>query len=582
MKRLELVLLAAIMFLAGSAMGQQQLKHENSRYVGPEGKLYINMDLPIYLYLSTEKGSNTNHHRLKSRASKYADPLYLDEEGLNTIRSPWRVDPETREVIQPKKDVVFEVYSDSTAPESDADFKVAPEYKGEKEVYYGKNLKIALHSQDQLADVKQIYYSINGSSYKKYNGELAFSSKNGHEYTLKYYAVDNVGNAEKAEKNDFIVDEKPPEPQSEIEGLVVGNNKTNENAKLVINASDNLSGVDHVQYYIDENPFKTYQGPVDVASLSNGMHTLYYNSVDHVENKRQKKQMEFEIDKLPPETDIEIRGDQHEGDHHFISQRARIAILADDKQSEIERTGYGINEKVFSDNYDSPFNIDSKAGLKIIKYASEDVLKNRSATKTKTVYLDKKAPATEIVYNNPKYSIDKFFINKNTTINLHAGDQESGLNRTEYKVDDNSWETYSGGITVDEEGEHTISFRSYDRVNNQEEAKSSSFFVDNTAPEIFVNFSVDATGKKTKEGNEYKAYPRRSKLFFGATDKHCGTQNIYYSVNGGKLEEYATGKNIDIAEQKGLTKSGFYEVEVVAEDKLGNRKTKNIKFFIRQ
>ena len=583
MRRVKLLFLLMVMVAASSAVAQEKLDHEKSKYVGPDGKLFVNLELPVYLYMSTEKGGGGNHQLLESKKTKdYANPMYFDEEGYNTIRSPWCADTAGR-MAKPKKDVVFEVYADGTPPETRSKFDVAPEYLGNQKVYYGKNLQVELKASDELADVKKVYYSVNGSSYEAYKQRLKFSNDPNNKYNLKYYAVDHVGNVEKAGQRTFWVDETPPEPTADIKGLVVGDNKTNENGQLVLDATDNLSGVDQVQYYIDDNPYHPYNKPLTVDHLSNGMHTLHYVCSDNVENKRSKQTMTFEIDKLPPELDIEIQGDQFKGDHHYISPSTQIAIQADDKQSKIKATRYSINHTKLDQTYQSPFTIGSRQGLKKVRYHSEDVLKNVSENQLKTVFLDKQAPTTEISYERPKHTIDQLFINKDTRIKLHSSDQESGVSNIEYKVDDGSWASYSSrGISVKEAGSHQISFRSYDKVNNKEKTKSSSFFVDNKAPKIFAKFSIDATGSKKKDGKSYDVYPPRTRLFFGATDANCGTDQIFYSINEGSLEQYATGQNIDIAERDGLQKGGFYRVKVIAKDKLGNAREKTLKFFIRQ
>ena len=68
-------------------------------------------------------------------------------------------------------------------------------------------------------------------------------------------------------------------------------------------------------------------------------------------------------------------------------------------------------------------------------------------------------------------------------------------------------------------------------VNNQEENKTSRVYVDNTPPEIFINFSLDNIG--TEEN--LPVYPNYVRMFIGATDEKTGTKSIKYSIDGGSM-----------------------------------------------
>ena len=60
-----------------------------------------------------------------------------------------------------------------------------------------------------------------------------------------------------------------------------------------------------------------------------------------------------------------------------------------------------------------------------------------------------------------------------------------------------------------------IVFSSVDMVNNQEENKTSRVYVDNTPPEIFINFSLDNIGTE----DDLPVYPNYVRMFIGATDE---------------------------------------------------------------
>jgi len=75
--------------LSGLASGQKPDQEKPCIYVDAEGKLYINQQLPVYLWISTSPEENAPAYRLTSDSSKsYSNPMYFDTEGRNTIRSP--------------------------------------------------------------------------------------------------------------------------------------------------------------------------------------------------------------------------------------------------------------------------------------------------------------------------------------------------------------------------------------------------------------------------------------------------------------------------------------------------------------
>ncbi|WP_373231221.1 glycoside hydrolase family 9 protein [Cohnella sp.] len=88
------------------------------------------------------------------------------------------------------------------------------------------------------------------------------------------------------------------------------------------------------------------------------------------------------------------------------------------------------------------------------------------------------------------------------TVSLTANDDLSGVAKTEYSLDGGTtWQTYTVPVTLSQDGQYTVSYRSTDNVGNVEAAKTISFNLDSTAPEITVtgvesgtyNDSLDVT-----------------------------------------------------------------------------------------
>ena len=121
-----------------------------------------------------------------------------------------------------------------------------------------------------------------------------------------------------------------------------------------------------------------------------------------------------------------------------------------------------------------------------------------------------------------------------------------------------------------------LSSEARDNVNNKESEKESNCYVDNTAPEIFIKFSIKAIGSK----KGLPVYPNYTRMYVAATDKKVGTETIQYAMDGGSLQLYSSPQTLDASELSRFRKNKKYTVKVVAKDKLGNQSEKTIEFYV--
>jgi len=576
-KKFTLTLLALI-FGVFCINAQTQQNHKKRTYSDAEGNFYINKALPVYLTLSTSPDGKENAHMLKSKqTAKYTNPMYFDTEGMNTIKSPWAVDPETRRTVQPQQHIVFEVYADGKAPHTWSKFYGAPKYYKSGTIYYGKGLNVDLTSKDAVSGVENTYYSIKSRAYQNYSTSIALNKEG--QTNLKYYASDNVGNAENPTSKDFIVDLSNPKTNHSTSQPKLGD-ILSPKAKISLSKSDNLAGVKNTKYFFDGRTALIHSKDISLWSLSDGDHTLTYYSTDNVLNIETKNTYKFYLDKIPPVVEYAIQGDQYFGKYKYISPRTKINLTASDNKAGVESITYLIDysgKTTFSSAYKMP----ERNGIHTATYYATDKVTNKSNNKVLTVYMDNINPTTGIKYGSPQFfARDTLFINKDTKITLFFHDYQSGVKQTEYGVDGKTGNIYSSPITVSKEGHHKINFHTTDRVNNKEQIKESEFFVDNTPPVIYTNFSIKQIGTRSKGGQTYSVYPNYTRLYVGATDTHCGTHRILYSVNGSAFKDYSSPYTLDISEISHFRNKKFYTVVIKTQDKLGNESSKTIEFFV--
>ena len=572
-KLLTITLLGAMSVASLSLVAQEptQPTHENRVYVN-DGNTYIQKSLPLYFNFSITKGG-TQYPLTSKATAKYAEPMYLDTEGINYMRSKWAVDPETGKTIYPQKEVLYELYGDGLAPRTSLAYSGAPIYRSDR-VYYGPGLQFTLTSKDGVSGVENTFYSLGSGSWSNYSGTGNANTEG--ENVLYYYANDNVGNAEKTKSSKFVVDLSAPVSSHAIVGIVYNNNIIAPSTTFDLSKNDNLAGVNRTMYSFDDGSEKRQYGKISVSQLSDGDHTLYYYSVDNVKNSETKNSFQFYLDKIPPVVTIAINGDQHKGKYLYVSNRTTVNLSATDNKAGVHQIYYRMDggERI---DYSSDYKFPDKKGVHTIKYDATDNVENLSPNKYKTVYLDNVAPTTGIKYGNPQFfTRDTLFVNKDTKISLFSTDYESGVQQIQYSTDGGGFQDYSQ-FTLPAEGYHTIKFKTTDNVNNVETEKTSNVFVDNTPPVIYHNFSIEPIGSKSG----LSIYPNYTRLYMGATDDHVGTKTIKYSINDGPLTLYSSSTTLDVSERNRFLKNNIkYTVKVIVEDKLGNSTEQTIEFYV--
>ena len=567
---LSCVVLIVLMSFSSMAQGPAQLSHDKVVYLN-NGNTYVQKSLPLYLMFSTSPGGQT--YDLKSKKSaNYADPMYLDTEGINYIRSKWAVNKETQKTVNPKEEILYELYADGLPPYTYHKFSGAPKYTKGK-VYFGKGLSYSLTSRDAVSGVQKVHHAT-GSSWSDYSAAINMDSEG--EFTLNYYSNDNVGNAEKTRSSTFTVDLTAPSSGHAIVGIVYNSNILAPSTKFSLSKSDASSGVRITRYSFDGGGDRTHTGNISMSGLKDGDHVLYYYSMDNVKNTEEKKTFAFYLDRIPPVVENQVNGDQHKGKYLFVSNRTTISFSATDNKAGVNKIYYRIDGKERFD-YSSNVSVPDVKGLHSFKYDATDNVQNLSPNKYLSVYVDNVSPTSGIRYGRPQFfSRDTLFINKDTKVSLFANDYESGVQKTSYQIDGSGYKEYSQ-FTIPADGFHTINFKTTDKVNNEETEKTSTLFVDNNAPIIYYNFSIQPIGDKGGD----KVYPNYTRLYLGATDDHVGTQTIEYSINGGAWTLYSSATTLDISERNRFLKKKIkYEVKIRTKDMLGNASEETINFYV--
>ena len=431
-----------------------------------------------------------------------------------------------------------------------------------------------MSSKDGVSGVDGFHYALSSTTWTDYSADVNVDTEG--EYSLSYYAHDNVGNAEKVRNSKFVVDATSPSSSHTIDGIVYNANILAPSTKFNLDKSDALSGVRVTKYSFDGGSDRSHTGSITMSGLADGDHVLYYYSEDNVKNVEEKKSFAFYLDRLPPVVSNQVNGDQFQGKYLYVSPRTNVTFTATDNKAGVNKIYYRIDGKERYD-YSAAVNIPNEKGTHTFKYDATDNVQNLSPNKYITLYMDNVNPTTGIKYGNPQFfARDTLFITKDTKIKLFASDYESGVQKISYNLDGSGYNEYSE-FAIPGDGYHTINFKTVDNVNNEEQEKTSTCFVDNVAPTIFHNYSIQAIGTK----KDLKVYPNYTRLYLGATDDHVGTQTIEYSINEGPWTAYSSASTLDISEKSRFLKKKIkYEVKVRVKDMLGNLAEDTISFYV--
>jgi sugar lactone lactonase YvrE len=318
------------------------------------------------------------------------------------------------------------------------------------------------------------------------------------EYKYSIIAYDSAGNISNqiSQIAHIIEDSIPP-----ITELIIGSPHfgsptiINLNTPLILNASDNASGVKETWYIIDNNiqnfippellPFEFTIGNIE------GRHVLKYWSIDSLNNIENIKSESIFVDTTTPITNI-ILGPP-EFDSVYINSNSIIELIANDPVSNEVSSGISeINYKINSSNWHKvhsnkvDFNINGNDGYYIINFNSIDNVENKENLKKDTLILDNTPPILQFIVGEPKYGYDTTYLISVTLITLNVNDGNgSGVKSSDYRVDLDDWINFNSGFEFNlsnyGEGVHLIKLKSIDNLNNIR-IINHIFGVDDTPP----------------------------------------------------------------------------------------------------
>lgn len=299
-----------------------------------EAKDNIGLDRVVFYYRSTTGGGEWRYRPpTKPVIGQLGRTIYnfqtLEEGGWEVVSSA--VDRAgNREVYGEKTPVKF-VY-DSTPPITSVDLQGLMGWEG----WYVSPVRLQLFADDakpgiEVSGVSQVFYRINGSSLRVYEGGWTFEDG---EYVLEFWSVDRAGNIEERNVRLFRVDTTPP--TSKVTSLEEGAYYNGDSWPGISGAAgDNLSGIVGVEVRVDrggeEGEWVRAEG-TDGWSIGNfvpedGFYTVYSRATDRAGNQEHTFRVSFVYDSIPPITSVDLRGLTGRGSWYVSPVKLSLSVL---------------------------------------------------------------------------------------------------------------------------------------------------------------------------------------------------------------------------------------------------------------
>ncbi|MCU0851966.1 MAG: hypothetical protein MUC90_01730 [Thermoplasmata archaeon] len=162
----------------------------------------------------------------------------------------------------------------------------------------------------------------------------------------------------------------------------------------------------------------------------------------------------------PPTTTVSLTGTA--GSNGWYRSGVTVTITATSPVG-VDHTNYSMDGGAWT-TYTAPFSVTAD-GSHSIQYYSVDTADLKEATKTGAIKIDTVVPTTAADVSG-------------ANVWLNGTDATSGIQFTMYRIDEGSWETYSGMFEVTGVGDHTVEFYSVDMAGNTGVTQSTTVTVE--------------------------------------------------------------------------------------------------------
>ncbi|MFF7548822.1 OmpL47-type beta-barrel domain-containing protein [Streptomyces canus] len=277
---------------------------------------------------------------------------------------------------------------DTTAPSATAQVTGTQNAQGQ----YVGSASVAVTATDETggSGVDRIEYATGDTgAWQPYTAPVVFDQVGDH--TVRYRAVDKAGNVSAEKSVDFTVvarpsdDTVPPDTSATVSGEQNPDGTYLDMATVTVSASDTGSGVNTIDYAVNDGSWQPYTMPVMVHQV--GTHTVRYRATDKAGNVAAEKSVRFTVvatppqDTTPPVTGVTVDGTRN-SDGAYVGNAKVTVSATDEGGSGVAGAEYSIDAGPYL-AYTAPVVVD-RAGTHTLAYRATDKAGNTSAARTVT------------------------------------------------------------------------------------------------------------------------------------------------------------------------------------------------------
>ncbi len=201
-------------------------------------------------------------------------------------------------------------------------------------------------------------------------------------HTVRYRAVDAVGNVEKTRELQVHIDSTPPETTTAADD---GSWHAAPHVVAFSAADVSGSGVDHTEYSVDGDTWKT--GAAATLTTS-GRHEVAYRSIDLAGNVEAARTAAVAVDADAPKTSLTGADDR------WYAAPVPVSLTATDTASGVVATEYSLDDGAWTVGTET---VVSGEGAHVLRYRSVDAVGNVETAGTQTIRIDTRAPTARFL-----------------------------------------------------------------------------------------------------------------------------------------------------------------------------------------
>lgn len=266
---------------------------------------------------------------------------------------------------------------------------------------------------------------------------------------------------------------------------------SNDKAEIAFQSQDDESGIDFIEYELNDNGFKNYTVPILLAR--GGKNRLKYRSVDRVGNREELNLLEVIVDKNPPSLSASLEGKNYYKDGMlYYEPNSKLILSAYDGESGVKDIYVNFNNEGYIPKSFLDLNF-TESGYYTIHTIALDNVSNKSTIATFKFTIDSDPPEPAIFVTEKIVRNGAPICSKKSRVQLRATDRDSGLRIIQYRLNPSEpWVNFGGDFSIPTDlSELAIEYRAIDNVGNESEVFSYRCPIDREAPKTKLEIKKD-------------------------------------------------------------------------------------------